>query len=233
MIAQAKALYDGEIAYTDNQVQQLLSGLDDYGILDRTIVVIFSDHGEGFYEHRLFSHGNSLYEELLRVPVIIRFPDGFGAGKRVKSITRTIDIMPTLLDYLGVETKEHLQGVNLAPMIKGNQKRDLLLYADGIRYAMSVLKGNWKLIYNHNWAKKWVKDLGFDKPKHELFDLSKDPGEQVNLVDKNPEIKEELYADIERSWKINREWKKGFIMGKKKSMDKDLEKGLRQLNYIG
>ncbi len=232
MINQAKVLYDGEIAYTDHHLQNLLSMLDDYGLTDRTVVVIFSDHGEGFFEHKLFSHGNSLYEELLRIPTVMHLPDSERKGTRVSSITRSIDIMPTILDYLGAETKEPLQGVSLLPMIEKGEERDLLLYADGIRYAMSVLKGKHKLIYNHSWQDEWTKELGFTKPTYELYNLEEDPGEQKNLAEEKKDLRDELYADIHRSWEINRKWKKGFIMGQKKKMDEDLEKGLRQLNYI-
>ncbi|MBN2134119.1 MAG: sulfatase [Acidobacteria bacterium] len=228
-------LYDGEINWTDYHLQNLLSKLDDYKLLDKSIVVIFSDHGEGFYEHKLLSHGNSLYQELLRIPVVMKFPDGFGEGARIKSITRNIDITPTVLDYMGIRYKEPMQGVSLTKMINNDEKHDLIFFADGTRYAMSIRVGDWKLIYNHQRDEKTIKDLGLNEPKpeFELYNIANDPLEQKDLAPDNEKKVQEYFELIKKSFDLNKNWKRGFIMGQKKALDKDLEEGLRQLGYLG
>lgn len=227
-------LYDGEIAFTDHHLSNLINKLDEYRLLDRTIIVIFSDHGEGFYEHGQMNHGNSLYQELLRIPTIIKFPDGFGSGRRISGITRSIDITPTVLDYLGVEREKSMQGMSLLDMIENNRRKDLLFFADGIRYAMCFREKNWKLIYNHQMTDEIVKKYNFTapRPEFELYNLANDPKEQKNLALEEPGRVARAYEMIKKFFDLNQNWKRGFIMGQKKALDKDLEEGLRQLGYI-
>lgn len=231
-ISQTRALYDGEIAYTDDQFRRLISLLDDYKLMDRTIVVVFADHGEGFGEHKLFAHGNSLYQELMHIPAMIRFPGGDHAGKRIKGITRTIDILPTVLDYLEADTEEALQGVSLMPEIKSGVNRDLLFFSDGIRYASCLRAGDWKMINNYIMEEEVIKLIGGRKPEYELYNLKDDPAESKIVTDENPEKVAELKEIIKKFWTINKKWKKGFVMGRSGEIDEDVLKGLRQLGYI-
>jgi arylsulfatase A-like enzyme len=231
-IRQAKALYDGEIAFTDDQARRLISLLEDYKILDRTLVVIFSDHGEGFGEHRLYAHGNSLYQELLHIPAMMRVPGREFAGRRIKGVTRTIDILPTVLDYLEADTEEALQGVSLIPEIKSGAERDLLFFSDGIRYASCLRSGDWKLINNYIMNDEVIKLIGGRKPEYELYNLKDDPAESRILTGDNPGKVSELKELIRQFWVINKKWKKGFVMGRSQEIDEDVLKGLRQLGYI-
>lgn len=93
-------LYDGSLAYTDRQLGRLLRGLARRGRLDRTIVVVTADHGEELWDHRQFFHGHSLYDELLHVPLLVRFPD-LGHGRVVDGVVRTVDIVPTVAESFG------------------------------------------------------------------------------------------------------------------------------------
>ncbi len=107
-------LYDGTIAYTDRQLGRLLRGLARRGRLDRTLVIVTSDHGEELWDHRKFFHGQSLYDELLHVPLLVRFPE-VGHGRVVESIVSTVDIAPTVAATLG----------RAAPAGDGRNLRDL------------------------------------------------------------------------------------------------------------
>jgi arylsulfatase A-like enzyme len=106
--------YDGEIRYTDDLVGMILGSLKKRGILERTIIVVTSDHGEGFWEHGLSEHGNSLFNELLRVPLIIFLPGGRGrAPKRVEEPASNIDLYPTILEMAGVTPPAGTDGKSL------------------------------------------------------------------------------------------------------------------------
>src|SRR6202166_1593884 len=95
------ALYDAQIAHADSQFGLLLQRLRDLGLYDRTVVVLVSDHGEEFLDHGLFAHGHSLYQEILHVPLVIRWPDGRYAGRRVDSLAQHVDLLPTILAAAG------------------------------------------------------------------------------------------------------------------------------------
>ncbi len=94
-------LYDAEIAFNDMHFGRLLDHLRAEGLYDNTIIVLVSDHGEEFYDHRNWEHGKSLYEEQLHVPLIVRFPGSWEAGRRVSELAEHIDILPTLLEAIG------------------------------------------------------------------------------------------------------------------------------------
>ncbi len=107
-------LYDAAIAYVDEQVERLLHGLDERGALDNTVVIITSDHGEQFGEHNLTTHGNSLYTQLLHVPLLIRYPARVPAGGRVGHSVGLLDLPRTILDLAGVPGKGAMPGTSLA-----------------------------------------------------------------------------------------------------------------------
>ena len=107
-------LYDGAIAYLDDQLNRLLTELATRGQLDNTIVIVTSDHGEQFGEHGLYLHGNSLYRPLLDVPLIIRFPSGTPAGQRIASRVTLRDLPATVFDLMGVRDRIELPGQSLA-----------------------------------------------------------------------------------------------------------------------
>jgi arylsulfatase A-like enzyme/Tfp pilus assembly protein PilF len=97
-----KNLYDGEIAYTDQCLGKVLDKLDQLHLLDQTLIVLTADHGEGLGDHKERTHGFFIYDSTLRVPLIFRYPARFHSHRTVKSLVRTIDIMPTILEALSV-----------------------------------------------------------------------------------------------------------------------------------
>jgi arylsulfatase A-like enzyme len=111
-------LYDGNLLYTDRQIGRLLRGLARRGRLDRTLVVVTSDHGEEFWDHRKFFHGQSLYDELLHVPLLVRFPD-VGHGRVVEDVVRTVDLVPTIAEAFGRPTPRASDGRSLRPLAAG------------------------------------------------------------------------------------------------------------------
>jgi arylsulfatase A-like enzyme len=164
--------YIGEIAFVDSQIGRLLDALENQGLLDRTIVVVAGDHGESLGEHGERDHGIFVYESVLRVPLIIRGP-GL-APRRVADVVRLVDVMPTVLDALGLPVPA-MDGVSLLHAMHGTRNVDLEVVAESVyplRFGWSPLRalrgGRYKLI---------------DAPRPELYDLERDPFETRNLFD--------------------------------------------------
>lgn len=120
-IAKTKILYDGCIRYVDDSLARLFGILDEVGIADNTIIIVTADHGEAFWEHGVDTHGSTVYDEVLKVPLIIAWPGRFDTSRRVTSQVRLIDLFPTLLEMAGASYDGHMEGVSLLPYIQGGQ----------------------------------------------------------------------------------------------------------------
>jgi len=149
-LAHMVALYDGDIAETDEEVGKILQLLQHLRLSEKTLVIVLSDHGEAFLEHGKIRHGNSLYEEALHAPLIMRLPGVIPAGKRIVGNVSHVDLMPTVLGLLKIEGPLQTQGVDLSPVILGDKpvpKR--LIYSEltftGFNYR-AVRWGNLKLL---------------------------------------------------------------------------------------
>jgi choline-sulfatase len=171
--------YDGTVAWADEVVGRLVTALRYGGALDRTLVIVTSDHGEALGEHGEDVHGYFVYEATLRVPLIIRGP-GVTAGTRLPGVARTIDLFPTIVAMTGIGgAGPATPGRNLAPLLRGAAMEELPSFAESLvpllHYGWSDLRavrdGRWKYIL---------------APRPELYDLEKDPGELKNLVDADP-----------------------------------------------
>ena len=172
----AKSPYDGEVAYADAQVGRVLSALDERGLRGGTLVVVTADHGEGLGDHGEDEHMFFVYDSTLKVPFVMSWPGRLPAGARVSGQFRSIDLMPTVLDLVGVRTPA-VTGVSRAGVLRaGGRIRDSESYAESLYaqlhfgYApLRALRGDgWKLI---------------DAPKPELYRVAEDPGETKNLLD--------------------------------------------------
>ncbi len=170
-------LYDGGIRYTDEVLDRFFQDLDTRGLFDNAIVVVFSDHGEEFWDHGSVLHGHTLYQELTHVPLIIRIP-GMKA-RRVPVRVGLIDVLPTIFDLLGVEIPDDAAGTSLLPLIRGErEERDGgPLISEGMEVGhYSVIEDGYKLIRRP------------DLKRYELYDLRKDIAERDDLSGKQPEL---------------------------------------------
>ena len=177
-----RALYDGEIAFTDEAVGALLKGLEKRGLRDNTLIVLLSDHGEEFFEHEGFGHGHTLYREVIDVPLIFSFADRLPAGVRVGRQVRLVDVLPTVLDLIGLDVGSHFEGVNLADLLVGKGTAgspEGTLFPAEVAYSEELQRGGerkgvtaypWKLIYDVSTGEEW------------LFNLQEDPAETENLI---------------------------------------------------
>ncbi len=128
------AAYDSAITFVDDQIGQLLDTLKMLGVHDDTIVVVTSDHGDEFLEHGGMGHGTSVYGELIRVPLVIAFPDKLEVGRRIDYLTHHIDLGPTLLELAGIEKPAQFRGDSLtvpAPRVFAENGPWRTVYAEG------------------------------------------------------------------------------------------------------
>ncbi|MBN1356415.1 sulfatase-like hydrolase/transferase [bacterium] len=167
------AFYDGEIAFTDKHLKPLLDFLEESGLIRRTLVVITADHGEEFSDHGDSFHGKHLYNESIHTPLIINFPKL--KGRRVKVPVGSVDIVPTLLAFLDIQSQSRLDGTNLLPLIYNGRTEDLgpvfTLVPNRQYRKYGVIYGPWKLIYTQQ------------VNTYELFNIDTDPLEKNNIVD--------------------------------------------------
>jgi len=209
--------YDAEIAANDAAVQRLFRGLAKLGGLDRALVVITADHGEEFLEHDFVEHGWTLYEESLRVPLIFWAPGAIQPA-RIKTRASHVDLVPTLLDLLGVpDGGSKVDGVplfeigpdGLRPVSRERvQIAELLLARRQI--VRALLLDDWKYLAAWRWVDPSERASGHERSpgaapdlwgpplREELFHLGEDPGERRNRIDANPDVHRELAAALER-----------------------------------
>lgn len=181
------ALYDGEIAYTDEQVGQFLQTLDELSEPKNTLTILFSDHGEAFAEHGILMHGNSAYREEIMVPLIWRWPGVLPQGLRIASSVSTLDITATLTELLPSAKMNQCQGLSLWPALRGEQLlENRLIFSQ---------KANEDLVFPHHFAltrgpyrfHALSANYVFDtNSRLEFYDRSRDPDEQHNLINSNP-----------------------------------------------
>ena len=195
-----QALYDGEITYWDHHLGEILAYLDSHGLLDDSIVIVTSDHGQMFGEHDKWVHRNSLYEEVLRVPLLIRYTGVVSAGLVVTTPVQTMDITPTILDWLDLPIPGNLDGRSLSTLAQGiiptqtypifsEQGQDKLIDPDWYvpeHDLLSIRRGNWKYTHHINHPEA-----------NELYQLqTASPYETVNLRYNKPEIADNLFREL-------------------------------------
>ncbi|MCK4298828.1 MAG: sulfatase [Planctomycetes bacterium] len=191
-----EAAYDGAIRWTDAQVGILLGRLEELGLDENTIVIITSDHGEGFAEHqRVACHGHHLWEELLRVPLLVRLPDRALAGSVFDYNVGLVDLMPSLLYSLTLTYDGPMQGANLFPFLDGREgPRDLPTFAENQCFEdrhpdqRAYQRGRYKFVQEYvTWCDRLSALVGRSKVLYGLrgrglFDTYHDYDETRNLL---------------------------------------------------
>ncbi|NIA17250.1 MAG: sulfatase-like hydrolase/transferase, partial [Planctomycetes bacterium] len=168
------ALYDGEILYTDGYISKLLEKFAEYGIMDNTLVVVFSDHGDEFYEHGSSAHGQSLHNELTHIPLIFKWPGAIAGNKKIDCLVSQVDIMPTILDYMDIQYNGVMQGKSLKGLIEGKEGNP-----------HDIVYGEVSIHKNKFFAAAASKDYKFildlQTGKKQLFNINDDPDEQIDI----------------------------------------------------
>jgi len=195
-----RALYAGEVTMCDKWLGIFLDKVSDLDLIDNTLIVFLSDHGNFHGEHNLLRKVRCWpYEVMSHIPLIIRHPEGIGKGKRIKAFVDTTDIMPTILDFLKIKqppvktSHEILHGHSLLPLLSGqvDKIRDFA-HMGWYNRSWAVRDGAWKLIiYGPNF-------VNTGKEKAELFNLEQDPEEQNSLYDEETKIVDRLELELRR-----------------------------------
>ncbi len=173
--------YLGEIAFVDEQIGRLTAAVRECGVESRTLVALTADHGESRGQHGEETHSYTVYDAVMRVPLVLEAPGALPSGRSVDATVRSIDVVPTVLDFLGLPPKPDAQGTSLLPLVMG-ESSDLGLAAYGetmgpyeeFRYSpvYCLTAGGWKYVH---------------APKPELYHVADDPDETVDLAAREPE----------------------------------------------
>lgn len=217
--------YIGEIAFVDSQVGRLLSSLDAHHLTDNTVVVVVGDHGESLGEHGEGTHGFFVYQATMHVPLLIRAPYDGMAGRRVADTVRSIDILPTALELLGVKSPERLEGTSVVPLMTGAKKElGLAAYSEAI-YPR----------FHFGWSDLRALTSGRYKfvaaPRPELYDLQQDPGESHNLYPERQALGDRMNQELvalEQRMSTTASAPKAAV-----EVDPDARARLAALGYVG
>ena len=198
-LSHEKDWYDGSIRGVDAELGRLFERLRSLG-LDRDVAVAFlADHGEEFQEHGRMWHGQSVYGEMMHVPLIVRWPAGIQGGRVIEEPVELVDVMPTLLDVSGLPHPAGIQGQSLLPLVRessgsarGWKRRPVIMEkqpSDPNRHpnateAYAIIDGNWKLVHN--------KVRPAERAEYELYEYPKDQFDQKNVASEHPDVVQRL-----------------------------------------
>ena len=216
--------YDCEIIGLDDQIGHLTDRLREDKILDDTIIAVISDHGEGLGEHNYIGHTKRIYEEQLRLVLFLRYPERIRAGQIVSAQVRSIDLAPTILDLLGIQIPQDLDGLSLLPLMNsGGNSKNRVAFSETFApdeqalHLVAVNDGRYKLIRSlggSNW----------------LYDIEKDPGEHRNIAKERPAEVTRLGALLDIYLSKGEQAKDGdtgSVM-----LDEEIREKLQALGYI-
>ncbi len=198
------AQYDGAVAYMDAAIANLFAKIEALGLTENTLVVITADHGETLDEHECYFDHHGMYEPTLVIPLVFVWPGRVPAGKRFADITQAKDTTPTILDWLGIATDIRFDGRSLVPVTRGEARE--------VEPEFYITECTW--MRKHGWRTpqwKYIRALEPDfhfKPEIELYDLIRDPRENRNVAEQEPEIVKLLDARM-NAWIARREQETG------------------------
>lgn len=196
-------LYRAAMPLLDAEMGAFFDDLRRYGLYRDALIVLTSDHGEEFREHGRFLHSQP-YDETVRVPLFIKFPGSWAAGTRVAEVVESVDILPTLLDHLGIGVPESAQGGSLLGLVEGEGSRPdhAVLSQDTIQQARYGLRtDDVKLIFD------------FKSSRRELYDLREDPEEEADVAAERAELADELERRMKRLVAANRQLHQAYATG--------------------
>jgi arylsulfatase A-like enzyme len=216
------ALYDGEIAWVDANIGRILETLRTMGVDQNTIVVVTADHGEEFLEHGQAAHDKTLYDEVLRVPLVIRYPGHVAAGRRLQGQVRLMDVAPTLLALAGLavdKPRERTKARSLACLttspLQPLQTLVLPAFGDLRGEVASVRTGDAKLIRN------------LRTRQEEFYNLGTDPGEKTNLAAGGERGRDQLRVILDH-WRSSTT----TLKDDEANLDEEEKDSLRSLGYL-
>jgi arylsulfatase A-like enzyme len=218
------ALYDGEIAFADQQVGRLVSWLQKAGLDDRTILVVVGDHGEGLGSHGEGTHGYFVYDYALHVPFIVVAPFEPLRGVRVDVQVSLVDVFPTVFALAGIDSTARVHGRSLLPAMLHPQTQERT-YAYGESMTPNLQYG-WSALHSLRSPRYKL----IQAPRPELYDLAADPGEETNVFDQHRAVARGMAAELDR---LMAETSRGAPAPEAANLDKDTVERLAALGYVG
>jgi len=236
------AQYDGCIRYVDSLLGAFFDVLKAEGIFDTALIVITADHGESLTEHSYFLDHGIVTDQVMKVPLIVKFPEKYGITGRFSGQVQLIDLLPTFLDYLGVEPRRPISGTSLLRVISGEMEETApyAFCAEGIMKQWAVRSRRWKYVRKIPGSKEeqvW-RTCPDSKPNRdavveELYDLRADPQETRNLISFNGTMAEKMSALIDE-WLAEGALRRTRMSDVGKvELDEKTKRELRALGYTG
>lgn len=191
-IAYVRGLYQGEVAFVDTQIGRFFDALRELGMYEEATIVLVADHGEEFWDHGGFEHGHTLYDELIRVPLLIKPPASAGiAPGVVPQQVRTVDIAPTIFDLLGRAPAPTFEGTSLLPLMRGEREEQ-----PRVAFSQATLYGSDKLSWRTDrWHLVIDRDPKAANPR-ELYDRIADPEARHDLAAARPLLLQRLEGEL-------------------------------------
>lgn len=204
-IEDVKALYDAEILSFDHYFGEFIDFLKNQDLYQNSMIILLSDHGEEFFEHQRWAHGSDLYDEQIRIPLLIKFPEQKYRGKTIHDNVSLQDILPTIMDYYGIKHSKDIRGQSLIPLIKSGKNLDRPILSSIYKFKpfellpgkIAVIQNDYKIIFNKRYTPQTFKYFEHPPPSItstvELYNIKKDPSERNNLFEENLVIKDKLF----------------------------------------
>ncbi len=231
-------LYDASVLFADSRIGSLIQMLQKHGWWDDTLFIVVGDHGEEIGDHGGWLHDQSVYQELMHVPLVMRFPHDRFAGQRVAAPVSLVDVLPTILDAVGrADLATGTRGKSLMPLARGetSERGDALLVPgmriNTTRYYLpwAETRGNVNIVVRRGaWKGIWNADLN----TFELYDLSVDPREHDNLASAHPDLVTAMRSHAETWYARCRESKQATGTVDLDKLDQATLRNLRALGYI-
>ena len=231
-------LYDGEVAWADALVGRVVDALARAGVLDDTIVIVTSDHGEHLGEKGKIDHMSTMYDPALHIPLVIRYPRAFAAGTRVDGLVSLVDIAPTLVDLCGAAGKAPTMRAETASLAsKRRAPLEFILAGNerpmaGIKLLQTKYPGyDWQAIdYRMRCLRAPAHKLIWNENRSvELYDLARDSAEEANLAESRADMQRQMMAVLSKSYEKMGSTKEHFMF---ESSDREALELLRSLGYI-
>jgi len=189
-----RALYAGEVSFVDKWVGFLLNKIKELGLYDNSLIVLLADHGHPHGDHEsIMKTPDNLYSELIRIPLLVHHPEELYAGKRMDALIQIPDILPTILEIMGLSKETHaMSGKSFWPVVKGEKEkiRDFIITGYHESYHRCIRDKEWSLIVRP------------DAKGNELYNIEEDPKEKINLIHEYPEKAREFLSHLGRCFSL-------------------------------
>lgn len=210
--------YAAGVRFTDRAIGDLLAHLRLLGVFDSSLVIVTSDHGEELNDHGRWDHGYRVYDHQIHVPLVVRYPQGAAAGTRVKSVSRLVDVMPTVLATVGAPIPSLLQGSDLTPLLRGEDEQRISV-TEAVKWApdlRAVRSTTHKLVYT--------------PLASQLFDFTKDPRELSDVSAEQSATAARLKQQLDAYATTNRAHP--GLTATQAEVPEDVQERLRSLGYM-